>query len=763
MSVGKSGKNCPLEAMMTSLTSKYGADFIFSVQTGSSYFVYSLELLLPPAIMQSQLGYHKATLWLLLLYLPTLIIPWVLTCVLDKRPLNAPSYYDQSGSRPPKTLLEIGVTVTFVRILNSISGVLVMPVVGSVLAHAAVVYTQRRKVKQELNLLQLFTLANRGWGDIASIWKARSTGSGSLFFWLAMLMVILCAVQQPIQSAFVKYNPILVMSCNDLPIDGCTSKFSSITGYDSEPGIINMLPHNLIVEDVASSIVTVSDIDAQPNLWVDNPWGNIDNDIDGFQTPRDRQMFFWYYQSRKNEDFFVSALDNGTTTGVLRQHAMRMNSSAHCTPIHKDNFPSSCPGTHPIQSSFGNSFINVRVCAPGEVGVSPWSLSRNRQDIAEELYIDMELSPAMGFMGSISNFTIHCSANSTRGYFELGNYRNDYSYGSLLDKWPEPEVLANDYNDYLSTLDSQPPAVEDPSPDMNSLIYREMADPFQTNHFNASGPLMIAASALFGNTSFLNIASKDANSHNLTSAQVLAMMCEHGSIPFALPIELVNGADFTTYCYDIPGRLNSYVADQHSQDIYAANVIGLWLYNRFNDTSNAEAILGMTMFYANKAVLTKSVSMSYPFAARPIYTSPGLLLLKPDKSVAGTIIVTILISLQLLALAALVWYIYSVPTWTSQLDALAVARIGKAVPDDDLPKIGPVSEEQIEHLQTVDGLIGFGDDGDARAQKRMSSHSIQDVTEMEPIVGGHILASSDAQLMLGGQGLITRHRLSNLA
>jgi hypothetical protein len=58
-------------------------------------------------------------------------------------------------------------------------------------------------------------------------------------------------------------------------------------------------------------------------------------------------------------------------------------------------------------------------------------------------------------------------------------------------------------------------------------------------------------------------------------------------------------------------------------------------------------------------VLDKAVMIAQSFNERPIYTSPGLLLVKPSKTLAGTIIVSVLIAMQLVGLGILVWYIFS--------------------------------------------------------------------------------------------------------
>ncbi|KAJ7020729.1 hypothetical protein C8F04DRAFT_1274646 [Mycena alexandri] len=576
--------------------------------------------------MEKLLTYRRTSLWLLAVYLPTLIVPWVLPCVLDVRPLNAPSYNDQSGSIPPSGIYTILIVVALVRVLNSISGVLVVPVVGAILAQAAVVFTQRRKPKQELNLVQLFALADRGWGSIPTLWRARATGASSSFLWAAAWMTVISSLQQPIQSALLSFQGILVMSCVDLPVSGrCTTELPVTTAYDAEPGAISLLPHNLIVADVASSIVAVTNLDQQPNLWVDNPYARVDQNIDAFVNQPARGMFFWYAPagSHPKDTYFVSALQNGTTTGVLRQHAIRMNSSASCESIPRTSFPALCGGARPVEAAFKNEFIDLRAACLGKPGPNLTSYAA-------------------------TNFTTKCTAGSSRGYFELGNYFNGFAYGPLLQEWPAPEVIASDFNNYLTMFDGSRPTVEDPPSDDLTLNLETIfvADPFGTESFNVSAPLITAASALFGNNSFLNIAGPQ---NNLTAAQVLNLMCKHGNIPFSLPLDIARSPDFKDYCFESEIVFNS----QRTEDTDAAvaQVIGLWFFNRFDYTSNAEYVLDMSMYFVNRAMLNKAVLLGQPFNNHPLYTSGGLELVKPVKTLAATIIVSVLIAMQLVGLA----------------------------------------------------------------------------------------------------------------
>lgn len=132
------------------------------------------------------LRYRKRSLCLLVCYLPFLILPWVLTCILAIRPPSLPSYYNQMGEYGANLYLVILFWMGLIRVFNAIASLMTVPVLSALLAQGAVVYTQRRKLKQTLNLRQTFALADRGWADIPILWGAwRSAGTSSKYLWLA--------------------------------------------------------------------------------------------------------------------------------------------------------------------------------------------------------------------------------------------------------------------------------------------------------------------------------------------------------------------------------------------------------------------------------------------------------------------------------------------------------------------------------------------------------------------------------------------------
>jgi hypothetical protein len=123
--------------------------------------------------------------------------------------------------------------------------------------------------------------------------------------------------------------------------------------------------------------------------------------------------------------------------------------------------------------------------------------------------------------------------------------------------------------------------------------------------------------------------------------------------------------------------------------------------------SRTQDLLEVAMFVANRAVLTL-VATDIPWTGRLIRTSPGVAMPRPVLSRSSVIIMSVLIGLQLLGLVYLTYYLYRIPSWSAQLDAMAMAQIGASLDHQGvLPAIGPVSKEDLVTLQNVGGLIGI--------------------------------------------------------
>ena len=254
------------------------------------------------------------------------------------------------------------------------------------------------------------------------------------------------------------------MTCDDNPFYSF-SKYCNPTrvpifvGYDPEPANLAQVPQNAVVLETAKNIALVSDFDVQLRMWHDPAASTGDIRYDNMAQSN---TFFWYYECFippcNNPTYFVSALPNATTAGILREHIMRLNSTLQCSNVGINDFPSDCNGTRPFITSFSRpSILSIDICVPGDYSSTAWNLSRNRQDLDEEIYIKVyvpnnsSLFLSSGYNGNIENFTVHCKSTTTRGYFELGNLRNNNTAGPLMPTWPDNHTMLHEYNDYLNS------------------------------------------------------------------------------------------------------------------------------------------------------------------------------------------------------------------------------------------------------------------------------------------------------------------------
>ena len=77
------------------------------------------------------LRHRRTSVWLLACYLPFLILPWILTNIMAYRPPSLPSYNIQKPEHCSTRYLAVVLWFAFVRILNSIASVLVVPVTSA--------------------------------------------------------------------------------------------------------------------------------------------------------------------------------------------------------------------------------------------------------------------------------------------------------------------------------------------------------------------------------------------------------------------------------------------------------------------------------------------------------------------------------------------------------------------------------------------------------------------------------------------------------
>lgn len=227
-----------------------------------------------------------------------------------------------------------------------------------------------------------------------------------------------------------------------------------ILGHDAYPGTLSRVPINIVLSELTTRLAVESEHGIQPRLWIEGypgpeAWAQPFPELD------DQLIGKW--------NFFASALPSNVDTGVLRYYAMRMNSSIHCELVSRDFFPDTCPGFKPLDGSLSlpvldktprnddgpfETQVTVRWCVPGEYDSSPWATTRDRQNVSEVFFIDVDRPTLPNGTYSIffsdGSFTTRCSAKSTRGMFELPNYHNNFRAGPLLEEAPNDNYDENE-------------------------------------------------------------------------------------------------------------------------------------------------------------------------------------------------------------------------------------------------------------------------------------------------------------------------------
>ncbi|RBA09883.1 hypothetical protein FPRO05_05819 [Fusarium proliferatum] len=335
--------------------------------------------------------YYKRSLWIFGFYLLILVLPWIFTCVLMIRPINKESYFNQAGSITPGDINNWHRSRVALRSLNALSSVVGLPIVSGLLAHGAVVYTQRRSPAQKLSVLQLFALADREWLDPRYLVKPPSKlkiTERSLYLWLATFLILI-----------IRDEEIDVLTCKGHPAayrdhgsGACKFPFkdlnTQIIARDAEPIDLNFCPPDVVVMKTSQKLLGSTNSDIQTNLWSDEvSLGESPN----YYTDN-RRTFDWYYQEssygKGKRRYYASSVPNGTTTGVYRHHAARMDSTANCYLT--KSFPKQCKGDKPFAPSFTEEWLNVDICAEGSYDTVAWNTSRNKQEHNEALWLSMK-------------------------------------------------------------------------------------------------------------------------------------------------------------------------------------------------------------------------------------------------------------------------------------------------------------------------------------------------------------------------------------
>lgn len=195
--------------------------------------------------------------------------------------------------------------------------------------------------------------------------------------------------------------------------------------------------------------------------------------------------------------------------------------------------------------------------------------------------------------------------------------------------------------------------------------------------------------ALFGNDSWIRTVADVTSKQDDTSEDTVAASAWWKSFCERQPDYRFSGVE---HCKD-GGKPSEAVAS--------------WLAKPFNDVYQMERLIFSGIVLTHKTMLTTHRRREAPRHLhygniRPIYSSAGFHVPKPDVSFSSIIILSVLITIQVAGLLFCGTYIARVPTWTRSFNAMAIARIGAGLEKDKLPVDGQYAEdEDYERLRLV--------------------------------------------------------------
>ncbi|KAK4212068.1 hypothetical protein QBC37DRAFT_202670 [Rhypophila decipiens] len=646
--------------------------------------------------------------FLALLYLTFLFVPWILTCAQARIPFlltaaftRASFKYDIEAHGIQQADADRATGFTYVLdALSYLAAVVALPVLYEVLARAAVIYTLRTRKSKTLNAAQVFALADRKF--LSGFLHHRSRNR---FFAFSGLLILCTVAYHILRGAVISTTwnryPLVQLrpySTTELSTHTPNSWDVEEIGVSPAPNDIQALPSLNVMTKLRQAIIAT-----HPDEWQRDAWWA--------EEPRYR----YGYENEKAR-FFATSLNKNTTTGLVRNLALRMDSEFEWTqlsggPDEPQGYPENCPGGE--EFPFRHPRLVLNVCIQGNgTGirdgeyVSPWTNTTENQVITEQIYVQMPRHQINGTSGyrdrdqsEVWNWKgdFKYTVTTRLGFFVLGNDKNNHTFSPRLDRLNESDTqiiaLAREH------------ASRSFHNDRKGYIW------MQEDQRPVPGPLTLAARAMFGQGSFYDISQRiyaDAADRSTWSDML------SGSCPF--PFQRHPKLNYD--CSE--GKVQSYVSEY-----WAAGGVVTLLKSLVPDPSytasypsrgpvRAGEVLDSALYLANKAVMDLAIVEIDGFdTQRPdrlgIFHTEGVAVRQFDVSDRSMASMSALLGLQVLGILALLCYTYRLPAWTSTLDALAVARITHQLKDGNLlltMGLRKPTESEIKKLREIDALIG---------------------------------------------------------
>ncbi|KAF1998253.1 hypothetical protein P154DRAFT_621828 [Amniculicola lignicola CBS 123094] len=625
----------------------------------------------------------RLNLWpavIFIVYAVSTLFPWILLCILSKRPIRGPPQFT-SWESPEGFDLEHWYEVsrqyyTVARILHMIGAVLTIPITSAICSVAVIVYIQSGSGRTELNMSQLVALADQGWANPRSWTGLKQNGSRPLQ--IAITLTLTGCVFQVLQAVCVQPETIKVPSYN--------SGSATVGGYV----FVRDLPiqryndQGILVHQLRSTMNAATLYDSPNNVW----FGSV--------------------KRGESDQGRLGDLPAGFTTGVMHepQYAPRIDSDTSAVDIDEKEFQANCRD----ETSSGGLYVKYErtynetsystfgavACMPGDQSKTHWRPTRDQQNLTESLYLN--ISSSILILGEVETRYIKVTTFSTLGYFEIPSYRNGNVAGPIIAKDPF-DFTTNPHS--LQLLPKRAAKAEFVSEAQNTGNLSLIGTPNK-------GPLLSVALALFGNGSYIATHLQHPEAYQQSEPRPDSPRNQTLCADLA-PLRLMNDGGCV-----INGEQ---LADVGTQ-------IGEWLSATFK-RELPTALLDSGVTLANRLWLGGAgVTTKLPTRGWiSIQYNKGINMMKPKMALWQIIVGSIFLGTHLLGLLILTVYSVYRRAWVSYLGAEAMLRIGASYADE-LSRIGhklcysdqldgvPFTNPWKDKLDSLPGFIG-----DAKAGK----------------------------------------------
>lgn len=367
----------------------------------------------------------------------------------------------------------------------------------------------------------------------------------------------------------------------------------------------------------------------------------------------------WYadrmaYESGEAPSLAYVPLASDFTTGAfpIAQYAPRISSSISYTAITPDEFTKNCrnetdKGWFYAKYERDEEYrtVSLEACMPVDLRKSPWNVTRDRQDLEEELYLNI-LSSTSSDTGPTY---WKASAKSSLGYFELPSEANGNTQGELLDKDP----------------------FEHDKTQLSENIGKRAENVSYTGELTLSagvnrGPLASVALALFGRWSFVE--------SRMSNASKFVHPREAADCVYRSPLSSWLDEDRCIYNVD----------SLDESDVYEQ--VGDFLRHFSSSDNKKDLLIGLNnaLFMANKLWLGDTAALKRRDVEPIIKVTydEGIHTHKPKISQVGFIVGSLLLGAHLLGLLALAIYVTVMKPWSKTMGAEVMLKMGMAYSDE---------------------------------------------------------------------------------